>query len=367
MSDKTLYINIDTGKFINASGGQILNKPTISYKAQPVWELHFVQIDENGTMNPVDMSSGVAWRAAIDSDFDSATQPMVRTLDDGIDKTDIANGVLYVSLDANTDTFLAKVDKKSSIAAYFEVRGTSSDGRVIYDYRFDISALGAIDPSGSDPLPVASGAVSEDQVLALLRASRELQFSTDGINNWHTTRVAADNYYRERYPQGEWTEAILIVNGTNGAPAPNVKIQYAEAISGTYHDNPLSSDYYLRFSNDDASTWSEGALFRGKDGTKTAIYDLGTVSSQITIDINNGNYQKLTLAEGSFNFTLYPSGLINFTAGDSMMLEVNKPTSGCVFNYKGKDILENEGTGIFLLSIINNGSGYLVTAPSNVL
>lgn len=314
MSDKTLYINIDTGKFINSSGGQILNKPTISYKAQPVWELHFVQIDENGTMNPVNMSSGVAWRAAIDSDFDSATQPMVRTLDDGIDKTDKATGVLRVSLNANTETFLAKVDKKSSIAAYFEVRGTSSDGRVIYDYRFDISALGAVDPFGSDPLPVASGTVSEDQVLALLRASRELQFSPDGINDWHTTRVVTDNYYRERYPQGEWTEAILIVNGT-----------------------------------------------------KTVVYDLGTVSSQITIDIDNGNYQKLTLAEGSFNFTLDPSGLINFTTGDSMMLEVNKPTSGCVFNYKGKDILENEGTGIFLLSIINNGSGYLVTAPSNVL
>ena len=173
---------------------------------------------------------------------------MVRTLDDGIDKSDIANGVLYVSLDANTDTFLAKVDKKSSLNGYFEVRGTSTEGRVIYDYRFDISCLGAVDPFGADPLPIASGGVSQDWVLAKLRAERELQFSVDGLTDWHETRVAEDSYYRERYPEGEWTEAILLVNGNDGSPAPNVKIQYAEAASGPWHETPISSDYYIRFS-----------------------------------------------------------------------------------------------------------------------
>ena len=141
---------------------------------------------------------------------------MVRTLDDGIDKSEIADGVLYVSLDANTDTFLAKVDKKSSLNGYFEVRGTSTEGRVIYDYRFDISCLGAVDPFGADPLPIASGGVSQDWVLATLRAAPERQFSVDGSSDWHETRVVTDCYYRERYPEGEWSEAILIVNGNDG-------------------------------------------------------------------------------------------------------------------------------------------------------
>ena len=57
MSDKILYINTETGKLITSSGGQLLTKPTISYKAQPIWELHFVQIYTNGTMMPVDLSS----------------------------------------------------------------------------------------------------------------------------------------------------------------------------------------------------------------------------------------------------------------------------------------------------------------------
>lgn len=456
---------------------------------------------------------------------------MVRTLDDCIDKSDIANGVLYVSLDANTDTFLAKVDKKSSINAYFEVRGTSSDGRVIYDYRFDISCLGAIDPFGSSPLPITSGGVSQDWVMAKLRAERELQFSVDGLTDWHETRTAEDSYYRERYPEGEWTEAILIVNGNDGSPAPNVKIQYAEAASGPWHETPISSDYYIRFSNDDGLSWTDGALFHGEDGemggtgiteeerarllpenalegqlavyrgesgwvaetfnydttnfltsgdigitipnltggkipsgqipvipsslmsnipssllptipsslmntlpiskiydlqnqlnqkatmsnvytkteidtkfssisggsnsyvtsaafdaemntiyssitnltnevdeklSKTVVYDMGTVSSQLTIDGKRGDYHMMEMAAGSI-IALGTNSFINFTSGDSIVLEVTKPTADSTFTYKGNIILGESDIGTYLFGVINNGKGYLVTAPTEIL
>ena len=453
---------------------------------------------------------------------------MVRTLDDGIDKSEIADGVLYVSLDANTDTFLAKVDKKSSLNCYFEVRGTSTEGRVIYDYRFDISCLGAVDPFGTDPLPVASGGVSQDWVLAKLRAERELQFSVDGLTDWHETRVAEDSYYRERYPEGEWTEAILLVNGNAGSPAPNVKIQYAESASGTWHDTPSASDYYIRFSNNDGLSWTDGALFHGEDGgtgitdeerarllpenaiegqlavyrgvsgwvaenfnydttnfltsgdigikipnltngkipsgqipvipsslmsripssllptipsslinilpiskiydlqyqlnqkatisnvytkteidtkfnsisggtnsyvtsavfdeemntiyasitnltnevdeklSKTVVYDMGTVSSQLTIDGKRGDYHMMEMASGSI-VALGTNSFINFTEGDSIVLEVTKPTADSTFTYKGKIILGESDIGTYLFGVINNGKGYLVTAPTEVL
>ena len=450
---------------------------------------------------------------------------MVRTLDDGIDKSDIANGVLYVSLDANTDTFLAKVDKKSSINAYFEVRGTSSDGRVIYDYRFDILCLGAIDPFGSSPLPITSGGVSQDWVMAKLRAERELQFSVDGLTDWHETRTAEDSYYRERYPEGEWTEAILLVNGNAGSPAPNVKIQYAESASGTWHDTPSASDYYIRFSNDNGLSWTDGALFHGKDGkdgesggagmtdeerarllpenaligqlavyrgetsgwvaetfnydttnaltsadigvkipglmggkipsgqipiipstlmstipssiintlpiskikdlqtqlnqkataanyytraevdtrlalvsssngvpssvfdnemntiyasitnltnevdeklSKTVVYDMGTVSSQLTIDGKRGDYHMMEMASGSI-VALGTNSFINFTEGDSIVLEVTKPTADSTFTYKGNIILGESDIGTYLFGVINNGKGYLITVPTEVL
>lgn len=453
---------------------------------------------------------------------------MVRTLDDGIDKSEIADGVLYVSLDANTDTFLAKVDKKSSLNCYFEVRGTSTEGRVIYDYRFDISCLGAVDPFGTDPLPVASGGVSQDWVLAKLRAERELQFSVDGLTDWHETRVAEDSYYRERYPEGEWTEAILLVNGNAGSPAPNVKIQYAESASGTWHDTPSASDYYIRFSNNDGLSWTDGALFHGEDGgtgitdeerarllpenaiegqlavyrgvsgwvaenfnydttnfltsgdigikipnltngkipsgqipvipsslmsripssllptipsslinslpiskiydlqyqlnqkatmsnvytkteidtkfnsisggtnsyvtsavfdeemntiyasitnltnevdeklSKTVVYDMGTVSSQLTIDGKRGDYHIMEMASGSI-VALGTNSFINFTAGDSIVLEVTKPTADSTFTYKGNIILGESDIGTYLFGVINNGKGYLITAPTEVL
>ena len=50
MSDRILYYNIDTGKLMTSNGGQLTAKPTISYQAQPTWEIHFGTIDvETGT------------------------------------------------------------------------------------------------------------------------------------------------------------------------------------------------------------------------------------------------------------------------------------------------------------------------------
>ncbi|WP_133245077.1 hypothetical protein [Victivallis vadensis] len=95
MSDKILYYNIDTGKLINSNGSQLSAKPTISYQAEPTWEIRFVTVDiENAEVVPVNLSKGVAWKAAVDTDFDVNTVPMMRTLDDGIDNSNGDQGVI---------------------------------------------------------------------------------------------------------------------------------------------------------------------------------------------------------------------------------------------------------------------------------
>jgi hypothetical protein len=109
---------------------------------------------------------------------------MVRTLPEGIDNSDASNGILYVELDTDTETFLEKVDGKKSTNGVFEIRGTSTEGKVIFSYRFDIICYGAVDPYGTAPLPVVNGAVSQDLIYALLRAGREIEFSSDGVE-WH--------------------------------------------------------------------------------------------------------------------------------------------------------------------------------------
>ena len=97
MIDKVIYFNTNTEKVIGAYGGaQLLDKYSISYKASPVWEIHFVTVNEEGDYVPTDVSKATTWRAAIDIDFKSSTEPMVRTLPEGIDNSDASNGILYV-------------------------------------------------------------------------------------------------------------------------------------------------------------------------------------------------------------------------------------------------------------------------------
>jgi hypothetical protein len=215
MSNKILYIDIESGKIVNSVGSPVLDKPTISYQSQPTWELHFISINENGTFEYADLGEAVAWRAAVDIDFDSETSPMIRTTDEFINKTEAKNGILYVILDANTDSFFEKIDKKASRAGTFQIRGSNSNGRIIYDFSFGINCLGAIDPFGIDPLPVEDGAVSKDWVYSVIRGPLNYEFSEDGTNNWHETREKTDNYFRTNYQGGEPSEAVLIVNGTN--------------------------------------------------------------------------------------------------------------------------------------------------------
>jgi hypothetical protein len=79
---------------------------------------------------------------------------MVRTLPEGFDVSKRNEGIITVNLDANTETFLAKIDKKQQVDAYLELRGYNGDGRLSYDYKIKITCIGAIDPVGTLPLPV---------------------------------------------------------------------------------------------------------------------------------------------------------------------------------------------------------------------
>lgn len=168
MSNKILNINFNTGNIIDDVGAIVMSPPTISYQAAPNWELHFCTVDEtSGILIPVNLSGATTWTSAVDTDFDSSSEPMCRTLNSGIDSSQASSGIIVVSLDANTTTFYDKVNKRNSIPAYFEIRGSDSGNRVIYDYRFRINALGAIDPQGSQPLPPpGEGAVQKTTELS---------------------------------------------------------------------------------------------------------------------------------------------------------------------------------------------------------
>ena len=240
-----------------------MGRPSISCGANPQWELHFCRVNNDGTLSGADLSEAVAWQSAVDIDFLSGTQPMIRTLDSGIDHSQAASGIITVDLDANTTTFFEKVNGRNSINAYFEVRGRNSEDKVLYDYRFNINCLGAVDYAGGEPLPVVSGGVTESQVLALLRSAPEYQWSADGTN-WHSTQAASDKYYQTRYDGGDWSETIEIQNGRDGY---NVQFRYsATGEAESWHSTPLSTDYYISMSNDGGSSWTTSILYHGANG-----------------------------------------------------------------------------------------------------
>ena len=210
MKNQIIYIDFDRGTLADAQGGSVMGVPTLQMGAEPVWEIHF-QSFEQGSLP--DMTDAVSWRAAIDTDFLSATTPMVRSFD--IDASSAASGIIKVPLNTNTETFISKVDGQNAIGAYFELYGLDSEAKVIYDYRFSIACRGTIDYQGGEPLPVVSGGVTLADVYALLRAGYECSFSSDGVN-WHDDQVQGDTYYRTRYPGGEWSEPINLYAGTDG-------------------------------------------------------------------------------------------------------------------------------------------------------
>lgn len=148
MSNNILFFDVDQSKIITQFGAPLLAKPIISYQAQPIWEIHFVKIDSIGMLQEVDLSDAVSWRGAADIDFDSKTDPMIRTLDENIDSSKKENGVIAVALDANTTSFFNKIDKKSQVTAVFQLRGINSNGKIVYDFSFDIICKGAVDPFG---------------------------------------------------------------------------------------------------------------------------------------------------------------------------------------------------------------------------
>ena len=267
MANRTIFINFNNGDVIDSEGAFLMSNPSIGYQSYPKWELKFVKVNEDGSLEGVDMSQAVSWHAAVDTDFDSSTSPMVRTLDSEIDSSGAGSGVIVVGLDAGTQNFYDKVNGRESVNAFFEIRGNDPTDRVIYDYRFRVNALGALDPQGGDPLPIVSGGVTINDVYALLRAAPERRWSEDGVN-WHPAQAANDRWYQTRYDsEGEWSEPIGLANGRDGY---NVAFRYSSDGLG-WHSGPLSTDYYMSTSNDGEASWTDGVLFRGSDGVGWAL------------------------------------------------------------------------------------------------
>ena len=164
-----LYYNTTAQCRVDENNTRIAAKPVIHYGAGPTWVLHFFSGDPSETPEPVDLSDIVAWRAAVDSDWNSSTEPMCRTLDADIDASQAADGIISVPVNANTQRYHTVVNGKQSVGAFFELRGFDDQGNVTLVVLLNITCSNSIDPDGgAEPEPVDNDTATMTWVSALL-------------------------------------------------------------------------------------------------------------------------------------------------------------------------------------------------------
>ena len=123
------------------------------------------------------------WRAAIDADRDDTTIPLSRTLDSGIDKSRLAEGIVGVQVTTFTQGFHDAVNGKASgTQLLFELWGLSSAGRGLIRITIDVTGLMSVDPQGGTPPDQPDTDEYATKTYVEAAVSRELiyEYSSDG-------------------------------------------------------------------------------------------------------------------------------------------------------------------------------------------
>lgn len=178
---------------------------------------------------------------------------------------------------------------------------------------------------------------------ALLRAGRDLQFSVDGSTSWHDTQVPADLYWRERYPEGEWSVAIAM------PLAPEVMFLYSVLGTDSWHTPYAGGDEYFKVSTDGGVTYSGAILFRGIQG----IQGIPGISAFV--------YTAYASDSSGTGFSLTASASLRYRAEKHSATAIPSPI---VTDFAGLFVLFiigqwSEGSGVPSNSAGENGDKYL--------
>lgn len=259
--------------FRDPNGSPSAALPSLVFGEKPTWELELV--DGHGT--PADLSGIVAWHAAVAQDFRTETPPMCRVAS-GI----LATGnVVTIPLSTATNEFLEVVDGVRRQECWFELRGLDAYGDVALTAQFEVTCRMSIDPYGTDPTPVAGGAVSAATVEAIVSRAPVVEFSVDGEDNWHARMAAGiDKYLRVRH-------------GETGLPSAPIPIPYGKGLTpddvGARVDRPsTAADGYCYLASDEGlvywysadAGWSDGMPLTTVQGEKGEKGETGAQGPQ---------------------------------------------------------------------------------------
>ena len=222
-------------KVFRSSDGSTLSgySPSISFGEKPVWALQLVDTSQE---SPLDISGIYSWRAAMDTDFSSDTEPMARTVS-GITATMGDFGpVVSIPIETATLRFLQICNGRQKTSAYFELAGLDGNGDTVFYVCFPVSCLFPIDPVAAGVLEgVDVTTLTQSQVEAIASAAAQAMLGQDV-----RTAVAQAMEGYDPYPDGGTAGQVLTKTDTGA--------QWADAPSGgssgesSYTLPPATSD-----------------------------------------------------------------------------------------------------------------------------
>ena len=214
-----LTVNPESGTLINPADGSSASMPSLYYGETAILCISFL----DSGLNIYPLAGSDTFELAADNDFVHGSDPLM--IYSGNDMVDIPgdwnnisreSGRISVRVNCMTDGFATKLGAAESIYFNLELKryiaGSSSPSIMMIS---KAKGKNVVHLSENEPVPSDVNYYNAAQTDALLRAGRELQFSSDSIN-WHDEQVSTDAYWRERYPEGDWSVAIALPDGTQG-------------------------------------------------------------------------------------------------------------------------------------------------------
>ena len=210
--------------------------------------------------------------------------PIVK--DATLDITGKATGLFVTTLDCFKLVYQDLIEGKDEIAGCkLEIIIKDSTPENIMVKQIPVKCFGIQDDDGDiGPVP-EDNYYDSSEVDAVIRQGRTFQFSVDGLTLWHETQAPEDRYLQEAYPGGEWSVAIKLFPGADGAKGDDGD---DSTVPGPAGETPLFISGTFT-----AATLSSGIL--------TITHTSGNVTLPFAISDNNG--KNVTLDSSAVTFS----------------------------------------------------------------
>lgn len=179
-----LYYSVPLNLLTDSEGTPLQTVPQLAYGDVP--SVIFTALGSDNA--PVDLSSAVKWRLAVDVDRINKTRPVIEVLPEKISYDSAAKTLSYL-MDTRTLEFFASVDGKIQIALIAELCGYDADDVRIF--RFPWNMIGLM-PVGGGEIPEAEAVTTDYSAFEVYANAEAIAAGTEHEVLGHvTTAISA--------------------------------------------------------------------------------------------------------------------------------------------------------------------------------